>query len=153
MAARMHSLNQQCSSSSSSIAADHKHLAPNSCIRLQRAPAHFSLPLLHSRHATSALKATGGEEYTSGAVTSVAAALSVVVVPQAAAELYKALVGTPCSLSVSSRAPVDHQGHSCILLTCIVFVVFVQQPKRCQCCVGTGFVLCSSCQGRGKQVS
>jgi hypothetical protein len=91
-------LSQQCSSSSSSsssssVAAGHKHSASSSCTRLQRAPAHFSLPLLHTRYLDVALQATSGEEYTSGAVTSVAAALSVVVVPQAAAELYKALVG------------------------------------------------------------
>jgi hypothetical protein len=38
------------------------------------------------------------------------------------------------------------------LVGVLAAVANLQQPRRCASCLGTGFLLCSACQGRGKQV-
>lgn len=114
-------------------------------------------------HHQQAASSTSGDVVaeTSGpavAVVSIAAALSTVMVPKAAAELYNALVRWEQEQQ-PAFLPSSPQKAAATHINCLTpepppsLGVVLQQPKRCDCCLGTGFVLCSSCQGRGKTVS
>jgi len=96
----------------------------------------------------SVLRATDdGSEAAVAVQAAAVAAVSAVIIHPAATELYNALV----SVAEQHR----HKGccDVCKSVTWNELVVQpLQQPKRCKCCVGTGFVLCSTCQGRGRQV-